>query len=437
MIRPTLRAASAFAATQSLALPLLFWRRETWPLAIGLAVLVLMLIGVDALLGASKRRLHVTTAAPPRMFVGTSGEIQVAITQTGPPVETRFEILLELSGDVEPPKAVFAVTGAGGEAQAKVGFAPRRRGQVDLDAVWLRWTGPLGFAQRMTRVSVGEQIDVVPDVRGVRSVGLQFLAQESLAGVKAQQQRGEGAEFESLRDHAFGLDARFIDWKRSAKHRKLLSKEFRTERNHHVILAFDAGHLMMAPIDGVTRLDHAINAGLLLGYAALRSGDLVGAFVFDAIPRQYVEPGRGMPWFARLQRSASAIAYRGLETNFTLALAELNARLRRRALVVLFTEFVDETTAQLLLDNLAATANRHAVVFVTLRDTELGALFEAPPDRFEAVAEAVVAHDFLRERAIVLERLERLGAHCLECSPRALQAQLLNRYLSLKQRGFI
>ncbi len=115
-----------------------------------------------------------------------------------------------------------------------------------------------------------------------------FFAQEAIYGIKTQLQKGEGAEFEALREYAPGFDSRFIDWKHSARHRKLLCKEFRTERNHQVIMAFDTGYLMLEPVDGVTRLDHAINAGLVLAWISLHGGDLVGTYGFDAAVRHYL-----------------------------------------------------------------------------------------------------------------------------------------------------
>jgi uncharacterized protein (DUF58 family) len=255
--------------------------------------------------------------------------------------------------------------------------------------------------------------------------------------VKVQLQKGDGVEFESLREHAAGLDNRFIDWKRSAKHRKLLSKEFKTERNHQIVLAYDTGHLMLEPIDGLPRLDHAINAGLLLSWISLRSGDLVGSFGFDARIRQYLQPARGMPWFTILQRGTSQLNYNSDETNFTLGLAELNMRLKRRALVVLFTDFIDTTTAELLIQSLQRMSNQHAIVFVTLRDPLLNNIADAAPENFRAVAKSVVAQDFIRERAIVLERLERLGVHCLDVPVNQLAVGLINRYLVVKERGLI
>ena len=104
-------------------------------------------------------------------------------------------------------------------------------------------------------------------------------------------------------------------------------REFRTERNHPIVLAFDTGHLMREPIDGMPRLDHCINAGLLLARIALAADDLVGTYSFDSRMRHYLPPGRGLHAFRRLQQATAALAYSADETNFTLGLAELNARL--------------------------------------------------------------------------------------------------------------
>ncbi len=314
---------------------------------------------------------------------------------------------------------------------------PQRRGRISIDAIWVRWRGPLGLIEFVRRVAVARSVDVVPNVRGVRSSTLQFFEREAIFGNKVQQSKGEGTEFEALRDFAPGLDSRFIDWKHSARHRKLLCKEFRVERNHQIVLAFDTGYLMVEPVDGLPRLDHAINAGLLLAWISLQGGDLVGLFGFDEALRQYQQPRRGVSNFIRLQRATARLDYRHTETNFTLGLAELNARLKRRALVILFTDFIDTVTAELLVEATARVARRHVVVFVTLRDAVLHGIADAPPDRFDDVAKAVIAYDFLRERNTVFERLQRLGVHCLDVPTRSLPVGLINRYLLIKQRGLL
>jgi uncharacterized protein (DUF58 family) len=437
MIRPTLRAALLFALAPPFAFLVLAFNKGLWIYALDPGLLLIACVWVDAALGAPSRRVSVELRGPARIYVGGTADLVVAIAQRGRARARRFEVLGEWTGPVDPPSAIEVAAGEDGAALAPMPIAAGRRGVIAIDAVWLRWRGPLGLSERLRRTPLEKRIEILPDVRSIQANALQFVTREAIDGVKVQTQRGEGAEFESLRDHVPGLDNRFIDWKQSAKHRKLLSKEFRIERNHQVVLAYDTGRLMCEPLGDLTRLDHALHAGLQLGWVSLRHGDFVGAFGFDARVRQFVQPARGPRYFQQLQRGASALAYNSEETNYTLGLAELNARLKRRALVILFTEFVDTTTAQLLLDSIQRMANRHAVVFVTLRDSVLADAVDAPPRDFRAVAEALVARDFARERAVVLERLQRMGVHCLEAPPRGLAVGLVNRYLALKQRGLL
>ena len=153
--------------------------------------------------------------------------------------------------------------------------------------------------------------------------------------------------------------------------------------------------------------------------------------------RQFIAPAAGLSTLSRLQQGFAGLAYSNEETNFTLGLAELNQRLKRRALVVLFTEFVDTITAQLLVESLARIANKHAVIFVTMQDPAMTRLIRAEPTGFEPVARSVIAHDILRERAIVLERIARMGVHVLDVPVRGLSSGLVNKYLLVKQRGQI
>jgi uncharacterized protein (DUF58 family) len=437
MIRPTSRAVAIFAGGIPLALLVAIYQPGLWVLSFSYGALVLLAAGSDILLAFPPRLLDLKIAVPDALYIGERGATMVTIAATRWRRATRFELIAEQHGEVEPPEVVAGELPAGGEVRIALPIVPRRRGKVTIDQVWLRWRAPLGLVEFTRRKRVDRTIDVLPNVRGVQSAALQFFAQEAIHGMKTQQQTGEGAEFDALREFAPGFDSRFIDWKHSARHRKLLCKEFRTERNHQVIMAFDTGYLMLEPVDAITRLDHAINAGLTLAWVSLRGGDLVGTYGFDAAVRQYLGPIRGTSSFARIQRATAELDYHLQETNFTLGLAELNARLKRRALVVLFTDFVDTITAELLIEGMQRVANRHVVMFVTQRGSVLQRAVDAPPREFADVAQAVIAHDFLRERSIVFERLERLGVHCLDVPSRGLSVALINRYLLIKERGLI
>ena len=286
--------------------------------------------------------------------------------------------------------------------------------------------------------SVGARVAVVPNVGAVRAVAARmFSSREFLAGLKVERYIGDGSEFESLREYVPGLDHRAIDWKASARHIKLLCQEFRAERNHQVVMAIDAGHLMSEPLDGIPRLDHAINAGLLLSWFCLRTGDRVGLVGFDDQIRTWADPLGGVHNFARLQHLTADLAYRRVETNFTLALAEITTRLRRRSLIVLITDFLDTITAELMVENVLRLSRRHLVLFVALRDPGLERRALAVPRSVTTLHEAVVANDFARERQIVIERLRLAGVHCIDTEPARFSMNLLNRYLDIKRRELI
>jgi uncharacterized protein (DUF58 family) len=180
-----------------------------------------------------------------------------------------------------------------------------------------------------------------------------------------------------------------------------------------------------------------VNAALLLGYFGLRTGDRVGLYGFDERPRSFHEPVAGVNAFPRLQAATAELDYSSAETNFTLGLAELSLRLRRRSLVVLLTDFVDTVSAELMLENLDRLARRHLVVFVTLRDPTLGDIAGARPQTSLDLHRAVVAYDFVRERDVVLARLRRMGVTTIDAAPGEVSVQLLNRYLDIRRREMI
>ena len=296
------------------------------------AVLVFAAFLLDAGLCMTRRALVVEVEVPPRIFIGTRGAVVVSVSTPGARLAVGFQVVAEQSGDLDPPEIFGCSVAPGGTAILHLPLVPRRRGRIGVAKIMVRWAGPLGLNRRQADIDVGRMIDVIPDISGVQRAALQFFDRDALVGLKMQRERGESTEFDALRDYVQGMDIRSIDWKHSAHHARLVAKEFRIERNHPVVLAFDTGHLMQGPIDGVPRLDHAIHAGLLLGYTALRSGDLVGSYGFDSAVRHYGSPLRGTAAFNRLQSRAAGLDYTHEETNFTLGLGELSVRLKRRAL---------------------------------------------------------------------------------------------------------
>jgi uncharacterized protein (DUF58 family) len=436
MIRPTKKAVLLFSISIPAAALIIAGAGGAWYAALYYPAAVAALAAADALAALWPSRVEVNVTHPKQIFIGASGSARAAISTPGYSWAVAFEAELEASGELDPPAIITGVS-SNGSCSILLPIIPRRRGRVVVEKVWLRWTSPLGMISCVTAARGGGSIDVTPNVKGICDEALRFFAQDAEFGVKSQLLRGDGTEFDDLREYAPGMDYRHIDWKSSARHRKLLSKEFRQERNHHVVMGFDTGRLMTEPLGGLPRLDRAVRAGLLLGWASLHNGDFLGGCGFDSRFRNFVKPGRGMTQFTRFQHFAAELAYQTEETNFTLGVAELNSRLTKRTLVVLFTEFVDAIQAELLIESLRWMVRRHAVIFVSLRDPLLASLKDAAPEDFGDVARAVIADDFLRERGVVLERIARMGVHCLDVTAAGLSAALLNRYLMIKRKGLL
>lgn len=437
MIRPTRRAVYLAGASPLLALLAIAISAGLWPLPVAYLAAVLLAVMMDGLRAMPGKRLTVALRPFEAAFIGVDDAVSVELITSWRSPPATIEAKCEHDGLIAMPDLVRAQFAPHQALRLDYPLAGKRRGLAELAALWLRWQGPFGLIQHQRRVALGRKIRILPNIAGVRAMALRLNTRDALIGAKSVLQLGDGSEFDALRDYAPGLDRRTIDWKHSARHRRLVSKEFRAERNHQVILAFDTGYLMREPLVGIPKLDHAINAGLLLGYTSLKSGDRVGLFGFDARPRQYAAPLGGPRQFARLQRRASELSYTAEETNFTLGLAELTARLSRRSLVVLTTEFIDTITAELMLENVARLASRHLVLFVTLRDPDLAAVIDAPPRSFASMARSVVAEELRRDRLVVFERLRRLGVQCLEAAHGEIGVELINRYLAIKQRESI
>ncbi|MBT8494144.1 MAG: DUF58 domain-containing protein [Deltaproteobacteria bacterium] len=410
---------------------------QLWTLWLTFVGAVLVLMAIDTVLALPRRRLKIDIEPPETLYIGDSDDLVIGLEPRGWRRRLRLEVLCDLGPDLEVQPTRRVVIPGGQRGEVRIELSPRRRGTARVEKLWLRWTGPFGLTSRVVQHLVGKAVPVVPNVKAVRSAAIRFFAEDAMLGLKLDRNKGDGSEFESLRDYVVGMDHRAMDWKHSARHRKLVCKEFRAERNHQIVLAVDTGYLMSEPLAGIPKLDHAINAALLLGYFSLRAGDRISLYAFDSKVRAFSEPQSGVGAFPRLQRMTADLEYQHDETNFTLALAELATRLRRRSLVVVLTDFVDSITAELMVENVQRLARRHLVLFVATRDPSMEAAATGKPYSVRDIGRAVVAGQFDRERDVVIERLKRSGVHCVDVDPSQVSVEMLNRYLEIKRRELI
>ncbi len=416
---------------------------DLWLIGAGWVAAILGLIVLDALLSTSIRRMEPNIDAPGSGYVGHDYDIRVT-TEFGPGIPPRAPEQRLSVNDRITVSPVIARAGVGdGGMLSLFGMRTDLRGTAVLERIWTRWQGPLGLVWRQRIDPLQSEIPVTSDTQMVRDTAAEIFTKDANIGQKLQRLRGDGTEFDGLTEWLPGMDKRSIDWKHSARHGTLLSREFRTERNHNIVFAFDSGHLMAEEVENVetgeamTKLDRALNAALLMAFVSLKIGDKIGMYAFDERPYLYAPAIGSTRSFAQIRRVSAQVNYSTAETNFTLGLSQLAQNLQRRTLIVVFTDFVDSTQAELMVENMSRLLKRHIVIFVAFRNTALDKLITQNADTPEEAAASLIGDGLMRERDIVLRRLERMGVNVIDADAETLNMKVLNTYMLLKARNAI
>lgn len=429
---PTPRAAWAIAALAPLAVVIAAMAPAAWVIAPVAGAVLLALIIADGLLAG--RCADWQVGAPADCEVGQPVRLAVTARFTAGSASKRETAIAFDPRLGQDGRAELALTAAGGQdaAQGETTLVPVRRGTAPLTRIWLRWHGPLGLGARQIAAPLDQAVRIWPDLSPVRSRELQAFLRDAQSGLIARRIRGEGTQFEALSEYEAGMDRRRIDWKASARHNHLYARETESERNNQIIFAFDCGQAMCEPVDGMPRIDRAVTAALTCAYVALKGGDKCALFGFAQRP-QLLTPFIGdARAFHRLQSAAASLDYVAAEPNFTLALATLTTKLKRRSLIILFSDFTDPTAAELMVESIGRLVDRHLVLFVTIADSELENFVTAHPGDLATLARSVTAETLAHQRSIVLQRLRRMGVDVIEAPWERIGYQLIDRYLAIK-----
>jgi len=408
---------------------------QLWTVALAWIAVVVILAALDAWMAPAIRSVAFALETPDNLSaVGGAEKAVLGLTfARRAPRKVEGAIAANAKLAATPARAAAPVHGQ--DARLAFSLEPVRRGEGRIETAWARWSGPLGLMHLQAKEALSRVVPVIPNVRAAREDAVRLFARDASFGQKTQRDLGDGTEFNALREHQAGMDLRHIDWKQSARHGMLLSKEFDTDRNHPIMLVLDSGRLMGEPVGGAPKLDRALNAALLFAYIGLRMGDRVGLSAFDSHPRMIGRTATGSGAFPVIQRLAAQVDYSDHETNFVLGLSAVTGALDRRALVVVFTDFADTTSAQLLLESATRAAKRHLLLFALFADEELESLARQDPLTPADVTRAVVADTLLRERELTIAKLRRLGAEVVEAPYDRFGPALVDRYLALKRRN--
>ncbi len=315
---------------------------------------------------------------------------------------------------------------------------PRRRGDFRFGDAWMRVRGRFGLVNRQRRVPLAQGVKVYPNL--VETAKFTLMARRGRlqhVGIRAARLVGAGHEFESLRDYQPDDDYRRIDWKATARRGKLISRQYEVERSQNLVLVLDVGRTMMAEIDGIAKLDYAINAALLLAYVATASDDKVGLLVFADTVHTWIAPAKGRAQVYRILDALYNVHATLAESDYQGAFGYLASRWRRRSLMVCFTDLWDPDSSRQTMAQLSALQPRHLVACVTLMDTKVLRRVEAPLATATDIFEQAVALQVLTDRARATGELRRRGVLVVDSPAEKLSAALVNRYLEVKEKSML
>lgn len=400
-------------------------------LAIGLAILVAAVVaGRSASRPALKVERRVATSLP----LGEWSEVTWNLVS-----EESRDLHLEVfdhyptSAELDGLPATLTVP-AGGTIELTYRLRPRRRGDARFGRleIWRRSTFDL--IRRRHRLGEPEQVRVLPNFRRVLVQGLAGLEERvAQSGIHLQRRRGEGLEFQELRDYRDGDSERLIDWKATARRGKLIARQYQDERNQQVVLLLDCGRRMHASEGDLTHFDHVLNAALVLSYVAIRQGDAIGVQAFAGQER-WLPPTRGPGTLHRVLDSLHDLQTSNEAPDYVDAAMQLMARQRRRALVLMLTNLRDEFANE-LLPAIRILRQRHLVLVASTRELALAQLQNQQVTDHRSALAVTAAGLYLSARDAAHLRVRNAGAFILDVEPPELPLALVARYLDIKRAG--
>ena len=317
-------------------------------------------------------------------------------------------------------------------------LTPGRRGAFKLENVYLRFTSPLQLWVRQLCLPLENPLNVYPDMKQLSDYALLARTNRlSLIGVRKTRRVGQDNEFERLRDYTRDDNYRHIDWRSTARRRKLTVRQFQNDQSQRVIFLLDCGRMMTNERGGYTLLDHALNSTLMMAYVALAQGDSVGMLCFSDTIHSYIPPRGGSSQMNRLIQAGFDQFPRLVESRYDQAFLYLSTHCKRRSLVVLATNVIDEVNAGAVVDYLGNINGQHLPLGVLLRDREMFEAADSPDGDPFQMYRAAAAADILLWRDQVLKDLEHRGVLVVDAFPDELTAPLVNQYLEVKAKHLL
>ena len=421
--------------------PLLLSWQFPWLRWVALAYNVLLIGGaiLESRFSQLPKGLTITREFASRFAMGGETDVTIQI-QNG--LSRPVSLIIK---DEYPPQMILNGLREGtvnveaqGTASLIYSVTPPRRGRFEFGKTAVRYRSRSGLIWCQTKVGEPVSVKVYPNMRRAREAELKALGARSVVSSHRRTSwRGEGREFESMRDYVRGDELRHVSWTATARRGKLTTRQYQIERDQTILIALDAGRLMTARIEQETKLDSAVHATLALFAAAARAGDNAGLVVFGRRIKSFLPPSRGHDHIESALEALYAVEPEMIEPSYPHAFEFIAANSKRRSLVILLTDLVDEEGSKELLNSLHILRPRHLPLVVTIADRDLKAVVREVPSSVKELFTQSVAEEIIHHREAALRLVESLGGLALDVTAAALAPALLETYLRVKERGLL
>ncbi|MEM1270642.1 MAG: DUF58 domain-containing protein [Bacteroidota bacterium] len=382
--------------------------------------------------------LHVERTVADRLSNGDLNPVALALESTYP-FETQVEVIDEIPAQLQVRDLSLDVHLPAHETKRlRYEVRPTTRGVYGFGQTRAYARTRLGLAERGFAGSNAVDVAVYPSYMQVQAYALYGVADPfAETGIKRVRRLGHTMEFDQIRPYTVGDDVRTVNWKATARRQALMVNQYEDERAQRVYCVIDKGRLMKLPFDGLTLLDHAINASLVLSHIVVRRHDRAGLLTFAETPSRFIPADHRTGQLVRLQQALYDVETGFLESDFEALFAHVRARIKRRSLLMLFTNVETMAGLRRRLPVLRRLARYHLVCVVFFENPDVTGLAEEKPATVEAAYTQAVAQRFGQEKREIVRELTRHGILSVLTPPEELTVNTLNKYIEVKARRML
>lgn len=408
-----------------------------WKVVLGLDLAILLLCGLDHAMTFRGGKIQGERICPRHFSTSSDNNIEILLRNTVPS-SRRVRVRDQTPAEWKPAPVLKAVVPGRSSLSLNYPVAPPERGEYGFGDLFIRVEGPLGLVSRPMRLGTAEKARVYPRLQPLRYASLATYRRVAYQwGLRPTRWRGEGREFESLREYVEGDDPRKIHWKATARFDRPIVQQYQTEKNQTVMILLDVGRLMSAVSEGKTKLDYALEAAVHLAHTALLGGDQAGILAFADRVISFIPPKRTPEQLQFILEGTLSLRPVMVEPQYEQALLWLRSRVRRRSLVVIYTDLLDEVASENLLSAVSLLRPLHLPLCIAIRESEWDELLSDPPSEVQGVYERAVLQELLRQRSKALGGLVQKGALAMDLPPSKLSLGTMERYFEVKRRGLL